>query len=178
MGRGFQINATPPNVNLVSQNIPTTELESKNLNVSFSFSDFKCQSVKNDCFNNKFQRFSDYGKFVSMFLDKLSNFSNMSVQELKEGGKSTRCHIIDGKNLEMMLDIMLELGMPQNKLDQIEDFYELTISAANGRFMGYFVGTVFYIVFFDPHHLLYPNLKKSAHQDLCNSYDPWTEFLS
>lgn len=173
----IRIQATIPSQHTNVPSIPTTQLESQDRTVSFSFADFMCKSIRNDRFNNMFKRFSEYGKFSVLFLKKLSDFSSMSVQELKSGGRSTRCHLIEGENLELLKDILCEVGLSKNKVEQIEEFYQLTISTANGRFMGYFLGNVFYVLLIDPYHLLYPNLMKSVNQDLCNSYDPWEELL-
>ncbi|MCB6366672.1 hypothetical protein LI291_10855 [Intestinibacillus massiliensis] len=173
----MKIVATRPDNRCIGSKIPATNIAVQPIAVSFSFADFKCKSFRDERFNNCFKHFGDYGKFIAMFIAKLSNFSSMTVQELKLGGKATRCHKVENKNRELLEDILKSTGMKEEKIEQIEEFYQLTISTSNGRFMGYFIGNVFYVVLIDPHHLLYPDLKKSMNQDLCNPYDPWKEFL-
>lgn len=169
---------TQPDKERVAPRLPATQVDLKKQKVSFSFSDFICKSYKDERFNNQFKRLSDYGKFTAMFINRLSEFSSMTVHELKCGGRSTRCHLIENDNRQLLIEILENLGISHMKIEQIEDFYQLTISAGNGRFMGYFIGNIFYVLLIDPYHLLYPNLKKSANQDLCNAYDPWKELLS
>lgn len=174
----MKIRHTPPSKTLVEQSIPTTcSVDTKKQTVSFSFSDFKCQSVKNDKFCNHFKHITDYGRFISLFLSKLSSFSSMTVQELREGNKSTRCHPVQGENLKLLKEILLYIGLPKEKIEQIEEFYQITVATSSGRVMGYFVGSIYYVVLIDPHHLLYPDMKKSVNQDMCNTYDPWVELL-
>jgi hypothetical protein len=76
----------------------------------------------------------------------------MRIDELKAGGKATRCHSIDW-------DRTTEPNGYGHLTAQLRDCepYQLTISAnEHGRVHGIMIDNVFYVVWVDPNHSLYP----------------------
>ena len=156
--------------------IPATSLDNK-VNTHFSFSKFKCQCIRTKEFSNLYGHITESMTYFSKLIEKLSEFSKMAPSELKNAGKSTRCHPIKNKAKELLYVLLKELGFSQPFLDQ-QEFFELTLGTSFGRFFGYFVENCFYIVLFDPHHLLYKDLKFYCKNDIMiKSYDPWNKNL-
>lgn len=156
---------------------PTSELRNEE-NVSFSFKYLKPKSICCKEFNNKFFSIATCIEFISTFLEKLSHFSSFKVNELKNARNedSTRCHPVKGKPLKLLEDILVNyLEFSPKFLNQIEsEFYELTIEKSKGRFFGFIIGNVYYIVLLDPHHLLYKIDGYYAKNDLATfRYDFW-----
>ena len=80
-----------------SKRLPVDETILKGEIVSFSFSKFVCKSFKSGEFNNMFFCVYDSLAFILLLIQKLTEFCKMNVFELKEGGKSTRCHPVNGE---------------------------------------------------------------------------------
>lgn len=158
-----------------SKRLPVDETILKGEIISFSFSKFVCKSFKSGEFNNMFFCVYDSLAFILLLIQKLTEFCKMNVFELKEGGKSTRCHPVNGDSLDLLKKILIQHNFSKQFIEQ-QEFYELTISRANCRFFGYFVNSVFYIVIIDPHHLMYKNQKFYSKNDIITkSFDPWKE---
>jgi len=166
------------NDNLVKNKIPTSEVENDN-SIIFSMKHLKCASVKNSSFNNCFYSISVYAKWITLFWNKITEFSSMSVQELSQGGKSTRFHTVEDGDLAKLKKIVKEAGLDVDKLFKQEEsnsYYELSFGTSSGRMFGYLAGSTYYVLLIDPHHLVYPNYSKGAKDALIsNRYDPWTD---
>lgn len=153
-------------------NLPTTKV-SKN-DIVFSFEYFKCQSLKNKIFNNCFENMWHYGEWSILALKKIQSFSSMTRDELKQGGDSTRCHDVKGKDLDKLLKVLVMMGIKIDEQWDVSNFYELSFGTGKGRMFGYFIDNVYYIFLFDPNHLIYANLSKGAKLDLLyKNFDPW-----
>lgn len=164
--------------NVVKNKIPTSKAEKDN-SIIFSMKHLKCTSVKNSSFNNCFYSISVYANWITLFLKKITEFSSMSVQELSQGGKSTRFHTVEDGDLAKLKKIVKEAGLDVDKLFKQEEsnsYYELSFGTSRGRMFGYLAGNTYYILLIDPHHLVYPNYSKGAKEALIsNRYDPWTD---
>ena len=105
---------------------------------------FKYLDLKDETFNvNK----CDTKWFVQL-LERKKSYCMMTAQETKQGGKSTRCHPIDWSDT-----CKSGFNIP-NLSDDIEE-YQLSISKANGRIIGFFTEHIFHVVWLDPEHKLY-----------------------
>lgn len=152
--------------------LPTTDLE--NINAVFSFEKFKCTSIKNKEFNNCFKNMWEYGEWSLKLIERLSRFSTMKALELKSSGKSVRCHPVNGDNLIKLKSVLEASGLELNEQLEDCDYYELSLGAADGRVFGYFIGSIYYVLLFDPHHLIYKQVQYGSQQDLLyRNYDPW-----
>lgn len=153
--------------------LPTTSLS--NTNTLFSFEKFKCTSIKNKnkSFNNCFDSMWEYAEWSLKFIDRLSNFSAMGALTLRASGKSGRCHPVKGGNLTKLKTILETIGLELNEQFE-DDYYELSLGAGSGRVFGIFIGNIYYILLFDPHHLIYQQLQFGSQHDLLHkNYDPW-----
>jgi hypothetical protein len=90
--------------------------------------------------------------YLLTLLDRLKSLSDLSVRELLTNRSSAlRCHPIDW-------DGTSEAGFRLPNEEQLVDTpYQFSLSAnEHGRVHGFFIDEVFYIVWLDPDHLLYP----------------------
>lgn len=90
--------------------------------------------------------------YLLAFLKRLRNISSLTANEIRtDGTDSLRCHPIDWSQTSHPKGFQLPgeeqlVGQP----------YQFTISLSYGRVHGFFIGEVFYIVWLDPSHALYP----------------------
>jgi hypothetical protein len=113
--------------------------------VSFSFKYLEKNHGKFSYVNRK----SDY--FLTL-LTKLSDYSSMKRLELLANrSPSIRCHPIEWKHTS-------EKGFGFKDEEQLVDTpYQLQLTSnRHGRIHGFFIEAVFYVVWLDPDHLLYP----------------------
>jgi hypothetical protein len=91
------------------------------------------------------------GWFLSL-METLKNVSSMKFSEFKKsGGPPLRVHHHEWDK------VSAKFPFNQQFLEQIEsDTYQFAISTGNGRVHGFTRDNVFYIVWLDPHHNLYP----------------------
>ncbi|MDC4240682.1 hypothetical protein NE398_10975 [Clostridium tertium] len=159
--------------------IPTSKVNSKVL--IFSFKYFMCLSMKNKEFNNCFSSIYDYATWITFFIDRISNFSQMTLNEIACSGKTTRFHPVENGHLIKLKSILLKMGINVDQLFQQqedESFYELSFGTGNGRMFGYLIDNQYYILLIDPNHLVYMNCEKGGKHDLLHKhYDPWNELL-
>ena len=113
--------------------------------VSFSYKYFQCDHSK----------FSITGKdidYLVAFLERLKNISSWKFMEfIANNSNALRCHPIDWQKSSESC-----FGLP--KEDQLVDKpYQFSISSnKHGRVHGFFIEEIFYIVWLDPDHQLYP----------------------
>ena len=169
----------------VLSSIPTTEFRNKpsnlpvnkpnNKNVVFSFQNFKCISIKNKEFNNHFKSIYEYAVWSLKLINRISKFSTMKVPELlRISHKGPRCHQVTGKRLTKLKSILSSINVELNEQLEDCDYYELSLGQAEGRIFGYFIDNIYYIVLFDPHHLIYEQLEYGSQQDLLyRNFNPW-----
>ncbi|MGI0492333.1 hypothetical protein ACN4EG_11160 [Alkalinema pantanalense CENA528] len=113
--------------------------------VSFSFKYLKTDHKK---FNWNDREIS----YWITLLDRLKNLSGLTAVELKSNSsKSLRCHPIDWNDTSEN-----GFGIPDE--EQVVDTpYQFSLSSnEHGRVHGFFIGEVFYAVWLDPNHCLYP----------------------
>lgn len=100
-------------------------------------------------------KFSVKGKeptYWPTLIARLKELSSLSSQELRENrSRALRCHPITWKETS-------ENGFGLPNEEQLVDIpYQFSISSnAYGRVHGFFIDEIFYIVWLDPRHLLYP----------------------
>jgi hypothetical protein len=90
--------------------------------------------------------------YLLTLLDRLKSLSGLSVRELLTNRSSAlRCHPIDWDGTSEA-----GFGLP-NEEQLVDTPYQFSLSAnEHGRVHGFFIDEVFYIVWLDPDHLLYP----------------------
>lgn len=96
--------------------------------------------------------------FVGLF-ERLQDLSRVTVQEFKNPRtqKGLRIHSHDWDIIDSKLT-----HIPDDYLKQFKDgdpVYQFQLSKATGRVHGFRIENTFYIVWFDPHHNLYPMSK-------------------
>jgi hypothetical protein len=133
---------------LVSQGnqsgIRSTELSHPE-GISFSFKYYDASHEKFNCQGKD-------GLYWQALANRLRDMSGLKTSELRQGGNKTlRCHSIDWAAVS-------EDAFGIKGEEQIVDTpYQFSVSAnEHGRVHGFFIGEVFYIVWLDPDHLLYP----------------------
>ncbi len=85
-------------------------------------------------------------------LERLKALSSLTAQELLVNRSSTlRCHPIKWEDTSES-----GFGLP-NEEQLVDTPYQFSLSSnEHGRIHGFFIGEIFYIVWLDPDHLLYP----------------------
>ena len=92
------------------------------------------------------------GLYLSAFLERLRDLSSWTSTDIKQNGsKALRCHPIDWQKTH-------EAGFGIPEEEQLVDRpYQFSLSSnQHGRVHGFFIEEVFYIVWLDPNHKLYP----------------------
>lgn len=121
----------------------TEGINSQNISFSFEYYD-----DKHDKFNSEDR---DPIYFLKL-LERLKSLSSQLPQELIiNPNGSLRCHVIDwDKTSEDSFGLLQKEYLAKNR-------YQFSISQSeHGRVHGFFINNVFYIVWLDPNHLLYP----------------------
>ncbi|MFH1671302.1 MAG: hypothetical protein ABH889_00800 [Candidatus Portnoybacteria bacterium] len=142
MAKRLKIRPTEPQFksrNIIPSKIDDTE------RVSFNFRRLCTKKKKFDykCCNQS---------YFSTLLDRLKNVSEMNRKEMTMmNKKSLRCHIINFKDRNITENTF---GIRGEDVDDDAWQFQLT-SNKYGRVHGYFVGSTFYVVWFDPKHELY-----------------------
>lgn len=142
---GAKYKFKPTSVSSSSGNIKPTEVRDTE-KVSFNFKRLKEK-------DRKFQYSSKESKYFCVLLDKLRSISGMNKVEMTiTNSRGLRCHKIDFNDpsvSENSFDILSE--------DVAEDAWQFQLTSnEHGRVHGYFVDNVFYVVWLDPEHDLYP----------------------
>lgn len=94
------------------------------------------------------------GDYFRTLIDRLKDLSTMKMLELLTSRSSAlRAHPIDWSDVRVSED---KFDIP--KEEQLVDTpYQISISGnESGRIHGFRIGDTFYVVWFDPNHLLYP----------------------
>jgi hypothetical protein len=125
-----------------SVGIRATKLKPEGVSFSFKFLDAN---------HDKFTCRSQSVNYWLTLLDRLKALSDMTALELiRNRSQALRCHPID-----WAMTSENGFGIPaEDQLVQIP--YQFSLSSnEHGRIHGFFIEEVFYIVWFDPKHLLY-----------------------
>lgn len=102
--------------------------------------------------HNKFSCTEKEAIYWLTLLKRLKDLSSLTVQELLVNRSSTlRCHPINWEDTSER-----GFGLP-NEEQLVDTPYQFSLSSnEHGRIHGFFIGEIFYIVWLDPDHLLYP----------------------
>jgi len=93
----------------------------------------------------------DNSWFIKLF-ERKKALCGMSLQEIKQSGKATRCHRIDWSKTKKPKGFGIKALSP----DVDDETYQMMgISKGRGRLLGFFIETTFYLVLIDPYHKLY-----------------------
>lgn len=124
-----------------------TKALEKEEHISFSF--------KHINFSDSEFHFPTCNKYHKDLFDRLQKISDWTKSKiLNKGGRTMRCHPIDFTEKNVSRN-----GFPCNlHLDYTPYQFSLGTNKA-GRLHGYWVESTFYIVWFDPDHILYPGQK-------------------
>ncbi len=135
----------PTNVLLSTNNIKPTEVRDTE-KVSFNF---KRLNEK----ENKFKFTCKDAKYFCILLDRLKNISYFSKKELAtNNSRGLRCHKINFSDIKVS---ERSFGILGEDVDEDAWQFELTANE-HGRVHGYFIDSIFYVVWLDPDHELYP----------------------
>ncbi len=129
-------------------NLKPTELSQLQKGIAFSYKYLQEEHPKFSIRQRDIQ-------YLIALLSRLKDLSSLSVQELKgNSSKTLRCHPIDWKDTSEN-----SFGIP-NEEQLVDGPYQFSLSAnKHGRVHGFFIEQVFYIVWLDPEHQLYPSRK-------------------
>ncbi|MEH2245093.1 hypothetical protein [Nostoc sp.] len=113
--------------------------------ISFSFKYYQDSNSKFSCSEKEVI-------YWLTLLDRLKALSCLTAQELLVNRSSTlRCHAIKWEHTSERA-----FGLP-NEEQLVNIPYQFSISSnEHGRVHGFFINEIFYIVWLDPDHLLYP----------------------
>ena len=158
-----------PSTNLKSKIVPP-KISQTSSKVVFSFEaldkneyfnlDATCENWSNDLF------------------DTMKTVSNIDIKDIYSGRYSSK-----GSTLRIHQHGNASAPCKIPKTLSLEDMWQIRISSSKGGVHGRFVENVFYVVWFDPHHNLYPNdnfggLKKiTPPQTCCKERDEEIERL-
>ena len=113
--------------------------------ISFSFKYYQAAHNKFSCIERK-------PIYWLTLLERLKDLSGLIAQEVLINRSSTlRCHPIRWEDTNES-----GFGLP-NEEQLVDTPYQFSLSSnEHGRVHGFFINEVFYIVWLDPNHLLYP----------------------
>lgn len=125
-----------------SQKIPPKP----SLSISFSFKYFQRD-------HSKFSGNSQAISYWLTLLDRLKALSSLTAQELLVNRSSSlRCHPIRWADTSEN-----DFGIP-NEEQLVDTPYQFSLSSNEyGRIHGFFIDEIFYVVWLDPNHQLYPS---------------------
>lgn len=137
----------PTTLSFGSSKIYPTKVEEPQ-GISFNFKRL-CEKEE----KGKFLYKSKLAPYFVTLLDRFREVSRMNKNEMTiQNVRSLRCHQIDFSSSEVSEDSFGILGEDVNK-----DAWQFQLSSnEHGRVHGYFIENVFYIVWLDPNHELYP----------------------
>lgn len=132
-------------VSISQQRIKRTHLqESDNKNIVFSFRAIE----KNKYFNLD----STCPNWSQELFDTMKTVSNIAVKDVYAGkysGKNSTLRIHQHQNVKCPCELPSSVD--------IKDMWQIRISRSKGGIHGVFYENVFYVIWFDPHHNLYPD---------------------
>lgn len=141
------------------------KLGEKSINNLFhiDFSLFYFPSIRLNFFNNYFKDEKTYNNFMGDFYHKILKFSkNKTYSELERSSSHTH-NIKDNKRVEIINKILDDYVkrypfLPNINIQMRQEFYQIDCLAQK-RIIGIRYENTFYILFFDPHHLIFKDDK-------------------
>ena len=137
----------------VAGNLPKTSkiVASPVYNQNLSFS-FKYVDTGSSVFTLKNQQM----RYIFLIIERLKEFSAISKNTLisNRNDKSTRFHPINWKDTAYPKGFSIK----ETELWQ-EKSYQFSLGKSKGRIAGFLIDSVFYIVWVDPKHKIYPMYK-------------------
>ena len=101
--------------------------------------------------HSKFKYEGQESKYFVALLKRLKDISTMKPEQIKSSThRALRCHRIVWEDTTES-----SFGIPKEEKIVDEPWQFSLSSNENGRVHGFFIGTVFYVVWFDPKHQLY-----------------------
>lgn len=146
-----------PHLTKAKNPIPSTSFTAQSEGIVFSFASLD----RNEYFNLD----GTCQNWASDLFSMMQEVSQLKIKDIRAGrysGKGLRIH----NHAEARPPCPLPDGI------QLEDFYQIRISKSKGGIHGIFIENVFYVVWFDPQHNMYPNenyggLKKVVPPSTC-----------
>lgn len=164
-----------------TKSVPVGEAPDINLKtIIFSYKYFSCNCLKNKEFNNCFKNISDYAKWITFCIERISNLSSMKIGEISNSGKSLRFHPVTKEPLIKLKEILKSINVDVDKIfiqEESENYYEISFGKGNGRIFGYLIENIYFILLMDPNHLVYFNPAKGQLDLLYKNYNPWENLL-
>ena len=136
--------------------IPITHIENKNKKILFSYEYLDLSNSK--YMLNAIGDYKIYNQFVNDYLCKIQEYSTKEKKEFsnKRWKDINHIHPIDWKAPQIREKNFTKLN--SSLMEQIkEDCWQLGINSTTFRMHGFFIENVFYIVWLDPLHQLYPS---------------------
>jgi hypothetical protein len=129
----------------VAKKIQKTNLKPLQQGITFSFKYFQDNHRKFSC-NSK------EAAYWLTLLERLKALSSLTAQELRGNRSSSlRCHPIRWADTSEN-----GFGLP-NEEQLVDTPYQFSLSSnEHGRVHGFFIDQVFYVIWLDPNHQLYP----------------------
>lgn len=129
-----------------SSNIQSTKLKPPQ-GISFSFKYFEDGHQKFSCADRE-------SNYWLILVTRLRDLSGLTAVELRQGNNKTlRCHPIDWSSGGVS---EVCFGIPGEE-QLVDTPYQFSVTAnAHGRVHGFFIENIFFVVWLDPEHQLYP----------------------
>lgn len=139
-----------------NKNIPITPIENKNKKILFSYEHLDLSNPK--YILSSIGDYKTYNQFVSEFFCKIQEYSTKEKKDFsdKTWKKSNHIHPIDWKDSRIRESSFTKLDV--KLMEEIkDDCWQLGINSTTFRIHGFFIENIFYVVWLDPHHQLYPS---------------------
>lgn len=94
------------------------------------------------------------GKWFHTLFEKKKVYSKKTLRDLKEDSGYFRLHDIEPSMLKGNFRIPKDLSQHINENET--PFYQLKITDGAGRLHGFFLDNIFFVIWFDENHCLYP----------------------
>jgi len=103
-------------------------------------------------FSGKYSPLLRDGTYMGCVLDRFKEICRLSRQELVAGGDTWRCHKIPW---DKTADPAGFASVPPSQLQDVEAM-QISLGLTDGRMHGIFVDDIFFVVWFDAQHRLWP----------------------
>lgn len=151
MGRGNPKTSSKP-----SKNIPTTPIENNNKKIVFSYEYLDLSNGK--YILSAIGDYKIYNQFISDYFCKIQEYSTKEKKEFsnRRWRDINHIHPIDWKDSQIHEECFTKLNV--DLMEQIkDDCWQLGINSTTFRMHGFFIENIFYVVWLDPLHQLYPS---------------------
>lgn len=127
-----------------SPRLPVTSIKDECLRFRFDYFDAKHSHFDGSIFDN------DWAKNL---LNRLKAFQNVTVSQFKKCMQFRQSQYVHEINWDEAK--VNSFGIRNGKEYDDDDAWQFGLSKTNGRIHGFFIGTLFYIVWLDPEHRLF-----------------------